>query len=100
MILAGAGSNDTAHAVRIAKGGSGLGRRTPCLVVPPYYNRPSQEGVVQHVLAVTEASDLPVMLYDIPGRTGVRLELDTLKRLAEHPGSWGQGRHRRRRAGL
>ena len=84
MILAGAGSNDTAHAVRIAKGAQASGADA-LLVVPPYYNRPSQEGVVQHVLAVTEASDLPVMLYDIPGRTGVRLELDTLKRLAEHP---------------
>ena len=84
MILAGAGSNDTAHAVRIAKGAQASGADA-LLVVPPYYDRPSQEGVVQHVLAVTEASDLPVMLYDIPGRTGVRLELDTLKRLAEHP---------------
>lgn len=83
-VMAGAGSNDTAHAVRIAQGAQVSGADA-LLVVAPYYNRPSQEGVYQHILAVTEATDLPVMLYDIPGRTGVKLELDTLMRLAEHP---------------
>ncbi|MDY5153912.1 4-hydroxy-tetrahydrodipicolinate synthase [Actinobaculum suis] len=84
LVYAGAGSNDTAHAVRIAKGAQANGARG-ILVVAPYYNRPSQEGVYQHITAVTEATDLPVMIYDIPGRTGVKIELDTLKRLAEHP---------------
>ncbi|AIE82046.1 4-hydroxy-tetrahydrodipicolinate synthase [Actinotignum schaalii] len=84
MVIAGAGSNDTAHAVRIARGAEKSGAQG-LLVVAPYYNRPSQEGVYQHILNVTEATDLPVMVYDIPGRTGVRLELDTLLRLAEHP---------------
>ncbi|MCF2705719.1 4-hydroxy-tetrahydrodipicolinate synthase [Arcanobacterium haemolyticum] len=84
MLIAGAGSNDTAHAVRIAQGAQESGA-DGLLVVAPYYNRPSQEGVYQHILVVTGAADLPVMLYDIPGRTGVKLELDTLKRLAEHP---------------
>ena len=84
FVLAGAGSNDTAHAVRIAQGAQEAGA-DGLLVVAPYYNRPSQEGVYQHILAITEASDLPVMIYDIPGRTGVRLEFDTLRRLAEHP---------------
>ncbi|MDO4888298.1 MAG: 4-hydroxy-tetrahydrodipicolinate synthase [Actinomycetaceae bacterium] len=84
LVLAGAGSNDTAHAVRMAKGAQ-LAGADALLVLPPYYNRPSQEGVYQHILAVTEATDLPVMLYDIPGRTGVKLEMDTLSRLAEHP---------------
>lgn len=83
MVFAGAGSNDTAHAVRIAEGAERCGA-AGLLVVAPYYNRPSQEGVYQHILAVTESTDLPVMVYDIPGRTGVKLELDTLKRLAEH----------------
>ncbi len=83
MVFAGAGSNDTAHAVRIAEGAERCGA-DGLLVVAPYYNRPSQEGVYQHVIAVTEAAELPVMVYDIPGRTGVRIELDTLKRLAEH----------------
>lgn len=82
-IIAGAGSNDTAHAVRIAEGAQRCGA-DGLLVLAPYYNRPSQEGVYQHILAVTNSVDLPVMLYDIPGRTGVKLELDTLKRLAEH----------------
>lgn len=84
FVLAGAGSNDTAHAVRIAQGAQEAGA-DGLLVVAPYYNRPSQEGVYQHILAITEASDLPVMIYDIPGRTGVTLEFDTLRRLAEHP---------------
>ena len=83
MVVAGAGSNDTAHAVRIAQGAAENGA-DGLLVVAPYYNRPSQEGVYQHILAVTNSCDLPVMVYDIPGRTGVKLELDTLKRLAEH----------------
>lgn len=82
-VIAGAGSNDTAHAVRIAEGAERCGA-DGLLVVAPYYNRPSQEGVYQHILAVTESTDLPVMVYDIPGRTGVKLELDTLKRLAAH----------------
>lgn len=82
-IIGGAGSNDTAHAVRIAEGAERCGA-DGLLVLAPYYNRPSQEGVYQHILAVTNSVDLPVMLYDIPGRTGVKLEMDTLKRLAEH----------------
>ncbi|MGC5616169.1 4-hydroxy-tetrahydrodipicolinate synthase [Georgenia sp. Z1491] len=83
MIIGGAGSNDTAHAVRIAEGAARSGAKG-LLVVAPYYNRPSQEGVYQHIVAVTEATDLPVMVYDIPGRTGVRLEPETLDRLAAH----------------
>ncbi|MGO1591157.1 4-hydroxy-tetrahydrodipicolinate synthase [Ancrocorticia sp.] len=84
FVMAGAGSNDTAHAVRIAQGAQESGA-DGLLIVAPYYNRPSQEGVYQHILAITEGSDLPVMIYDIPGRTGVKLEFDTLRRLAEHP---------------
>jgi dihydrodipicolinate synthase (EC 4.2.1.52) len=83
MVIAGAGSNDTAHAVRIAQGAQENGA-DGLLVVAPYYNRPSQEGVYQHITAVADATDLPVMIYDIPGRTGVKLALDTLQRLAEH----------------
>ncbi|MFC5369893.1 4-hydroxy-tetrahydrodipicolinate synthase [Arcanobacterium bovis] len=83
MIICGAGSNDTAHAVRIAEGAAKSGA-DGLLVVAPYYNRPSQEGVYQHILSVTQATDLPVMLYDIPGRTGVKLEMPTLMRLSQH----------------
>ncbi|BAW92831.1 dihydrodipicolinate synthase [Actinomyces sp. Chiba101] len=84
MLMAGAGSNDTAHAVRIGAGSQAAGAEG-LLINAPYYNRPSQEGVYQHIMAVVEATDLPVMVYDIPGRTGVRITDDTLARLAEHP---------------
>ena len=84
MLMAGAGSNDTAHAVRIGVGSQEAGAQA-LLINAPYYNRPSQEGVYQHIMSVVEATDLPVMLYDIPGRTGVKILDETLARLAEHP---------------
>jgi len=83
MLVAGAGSNDTAHAVRIGVGSQEAGAQG-LLINAPYYNRPSQEGVYRHIMAVVEATDLPVMIYDIPGRTGVKITDDTLARLAEH----------------
>jgi 4-hydroxy-tetrahydrodipicolinate synthase len=55
------------------------------LAVTPYYSRPSQDGVVAHLTAVADAGDLPVMLYDVPARTGLRLSADSLRRLAGHP---------------
>lgn len=82
-IIAGAGSNDTQHAVRIAQGAQRTGAHG-LLVVSPYYNRPSQEGVYRHIRSVVDAVDLPVMLYDIPGRTGVAIGDGILDRLAEH----------------
>lgn len=82
-IVAGAGSNDTAHAVRMAEQAAEAGAHG-LLVVSPYYSRPSQEGVYRHVLAVADATPLPVMLYDVPGRTVVRFAADTLDRLAAH----------------
>ncbi|WP_154793595.1 4-hydroxy-tetrahydrodipicolinate synthase [Occultella kanbiaonis] len=108
MIIAGAGSNDTAHAVRIAEAAQRTGA-DGLLVVSPYYNRPSQEGVYQHIRAVVDSVDLPVMLYDIPGRTGVAIGDAILDRLAEHPrvlavkdatGDVAQGFDRMRRTGL
>jgi len=83
MLVAGAGSNDTAHAVRIGVGSQEAGAQG-LLINAPYYNRPSQEGVRRHIMSVVEATDLPVMIYDIPGRTGVRITDGTLARLAEH----------------
>ena len=83
MLVAGAGSNDTAHAVRIGAGSQQAGAQG-LLINAPYYNRPSAEGVYRHIMAIVEATDLPVMVYDIPGRTGVRITDDTLARLAEH----------------
>ena len=83
-IVAGAGSNDTAHAVRMAEQAAEAGAHG-LLVVTPYYSRPSQDGVYRHIRAVAEATDLPVMLYDIPGRTGVaHRATTTLDRLAAH----------------
>ncbi len=83
-VVAGAGSNDTLHAVRMAEQAAEVGAHG-LLVVSPYYSRPSQEGLARHMEAVADATDLPVMLYDVPGRTGVRIAADTMARLAEHP---------------
>lgn len=108
FILAGACSNDTAHAVRIAQGAQEHGA-DGLLVVSPYYNRPSQAGLRAHVLAIAEATDLPIMLYDIPGRTGLAFSDDTLDVLAAHPrisavkdatGNVEQGVERMHRTGL
>lgn len=83
VIVAGAGSNDTAHAVRMAEQAADAGAHG-LLVVTPYYSRPSQEGIYRHTVAVADATDLPVMLYDVPARTVVRYSAETLDRLAAH----------------
>ena len=82
-VVAGAGSNDTAHAVRMAEQAAAAGAHG-LLVVSPYYSRPSQEGVYRHIRSVVDSTDLPVMLYDVPGRSGVRIAPATVARLAEH----------------
>jgi 4-hydroxy-tetrahydrodipicolinate synthase len=84
VVLAGAGSNDTRHAVALARQAADAGAHG-VLAVTPYYSRPAQAGVVAHLTAVADATDLPVMLYDVPVRSGVRLTPDSLRRLAEHP---------------
>nr|WP_210418221.1 4-hydroxy-tetrahydrodipicolinate synthase [Ruania zhangjianzhongii] len=108
MIIAGAGSNDTAHATRIATAAERTGAHG-ILVLTPYYNRPSQEGVYRHIRTVVEATSLPAMIYDIPGRTGVAVGDEILDRFAEHPqihavkdatGNVAQGFDRMRRTGL
>jgi 4-hydroxy-tetrahydrodipicolinate synthase len=83
-VIAGVGTNNTAHSVELAAQAADAGADA-ALVVTPYYNRPPQSGLVAHFRAVADATDLPVMLYDIPGRSGVALSHDTLLRLAEHP---------------
>lgn len=83
-IVAGAGSNDTAHTIRMAEQAAQAGA-DGLLVVSPYYSRPTQEGLFQHFTAVAAATDLPVMLYDIPGRAGVRIAPETFVRLAANP---------------
>ena len=81
-VLTGAGDNETSYTVDQAKrcaevGADGL------LIVTPYYNKPPQAGIEAHFKAVASATDLPIMMYDIPGRTGVEIEQDTICRLAE-----------------
>jgi len=83
-VIAGAGTNDTAHSIELARNAADAGAHG-LLVVTPYYSRPSQEGLVAHFTAVADATDLPVMLYDIPARSIVPIENDTLFRLAERP---------------
>lgn len=107
-IIAGVSSNDTAHSLAMTReaqkaGADGL------LVCAPYYNRPSQDGIVAHFHAVHEESDLPILVYDIPGRTGVSIADETLDRLAAMPrvkgvkdatGNVAAGIARMRRSGL
>ena len=81
-IIAGAGSNDTRHAVAMAKAAAEAGA-DGLLVVTPYYSKPSQAGVEAHFRAVAEATDLPVCLYDIPGRSGIPIDSGTIRKLAE-----------------
>ena len=83
-VVAGVGTNDTAHTVELATAAEKAGAHG-VLVVTPYYNKPPQEGLLAHFHAVADATGLPVMLYDIPGRTGTPIHADTLRRLAEHP---------------
>jgi 4-hydroxy-tetrahydrodipicolinate synthase len=83
-VIAGAGSNSTSRAIEIAQdaqrhGANGL------LAVTPYYNKPSQEGMFRHFRAIHDATDIPILLYDVPARTGCELAIDTICRLAELP---------------
>jgi 4-hydroxy-tetrahydrodipicolinate synthase len=83
-VVAGVGSNDTSHAVDMAGRAAEAGADA-LLLVSPYYNKPTQPGLVAHCHAVADTTDLPVMLYDIPGRTGIPFTTPTLLTLAEHP---------------
>ncbi|WP_190112945.1 4-hydroxy-tetrahydrodipicolinate synthase [Streptomyces cinnamoneus] len=83
-VVAGAGTNDTRHSIELARAAEQAGAHG-LLVVTPYYNKPPQEGLRRHFTAIADATELPVMLYDIPGRSGVQLETETMVRLAEHP---------------
>ncbi|KND39329.1 4-hydroxy-tetrahydrodipicolinate synthase [Streptomyces acidiscabies] len=83
-VIAGVGTNDTRHSTELAQTAEKTGAHA-LLVVTPYYNKPPQEGLYRHFTTVADATGLPVMLYDIPGRSGVPISTDTLVRLAEHP---------------
>ena len=83
-VIAGAGSNDTAHAVSLAKesekaGADGL------LIVTPYYNKTSQKGLIAHYTAIAEAVNIPIILYNVPGRTGMRIAPETCAELSKIP---------------
>ncbi|MEV4834763.1 4-hydroxy-tetrahydrodipicolinate synthase [Nonomuraea sp. NPDC049486] len=82
-VVAGAGTNDTRHSVELARQAAREGAHG-LLVVTPYYSKPPQEGLYRHFTAVADATELPVMLYDIPGRSGVPIKTTTLIRLAQH----------------
>jgi len=83
-IIAGTGSNSTAEAVRMTRLAKDVGA-TGTLQVTPYYNKPTQEGLYRHFMTVAEATDLPMVVYNIPGRTARNVENETMLRLATHP---------------
>jgi 4-hydroxy-tetrahydrodipicolinate synthase len=83
-IIAGTGSNDTVHTIAFSRKVEKIGVDA-LLLVAPYYNRPSQEGLYQHFKAIAEAVNTPVVLYNVPGRTGVNLDADTTIRLSQIP---------------
>jgi 4-hydroxy-tetrahydrodipicolinate synthase len=83
-VMAGTGSNSTAEAVRLTKFARKVGA-SGALMVAPYYNKPTQEGFYRHFAAVAEACDLPIVLYNIPGRTAKNMEPETICRLGEIP---------------
>ena len=80
-VVAGVGTNDTAHSVELAEQAAKLGA-DGVLVVTPYYSKPTQDGIAAHFEAVAAPADLPVMLYDIPGRTGIAIAPETYARVA------------------
>lgn len=83
-IITGGGSNETAHAIQLYKASEKAGA-DGVMIVTPYYNKPTQAGILTHFRMIADATDLPVILYDIPGRTGVEIRYETILRLAKHP---------------
>lgn len=83
-IVAGAGTNNTRSSIDLAKRSAEAGADA-LLIVTPYYSKPSQAGLIKHFTAVADATDLPVILYDIPGRSGIPIHADTIRALAAHP---------------
>jgi 4-hydroxy-tetrahydrodipicolinate synthase len=87
-ILAGAGANSTAEAIELSRFAKQVGADCTLQVVP-YYNKPSQEGIYRHFKAIAEAVDIPVMLYNVPGRSVADMQHETVMRLAQVPGIFG-----------
>ncbi|MCI1113997.1 dihydrodipicolinate synthase family protein, partial [Stenotrophomonas maltophilia] len=84
QIIAGTGSNDTASSIEFTQAVQSIGVDAVMLVAP-YYSRPSQEGLYSHFKAVAQATELPVMLYNVPGRSAVNMTAETTLRLAQLP---------------
>lgn len=83
-VVAGTGANDTAHSIRLSKGAKMHGADA-LLLVTPYYNKTTQAGLLPHFLNVVEAVEMPGIVYNVPARTGMNIEPDTVKKLAQHP---------------
>lgn len=83
-IITGGGSNETAHAMQLARQSEKAGADGN-MIVTPYYNKPTQAGVLTHFRMIADSTDLPVILYDIPGRTGIPIAYETMLRAAKHP---------------
>jgi 4-hydroxy-tetrahydrodipicolinate synthase len=83
-IITGGGSNETAHAIELYKASEKAGA-DGVMVVTPYYNKPTQAGVLTHFRMIADATDLPMIMYDIPGRSGIQIMYDTILRAAKHP---------------
>ncbi len=83
-VVAGTGSNSTAEAIRLTKHAKQAGADA-ALIVTPYYNKPTQEGLYRHYAAIADAVDIPIIVYNIPGRSVVDMSVDTMARLAEIP---------------
>lgn len=83
-VIAGTGSNDTSYAIELSKEAEKLGADA-LLLVTPYYNKTSQRGLVKHFTAIADSVNIPIVLYNVPSRTGVNISIDAYKELAKHP---------------
>ena len=83
-IITGGGSNETAHAIELYKASEKAGA-DGVMVVTPYYNKPTQAGVLTHFRLIADATELPMLMYDIPGRSGIQITYETILRAAKHP---------------
>lgn len=82
-VIAGTGSNDTKYAVELSKEAEAVGADA-LLLVTPYYNKTTQKGLIMHFTAIADAVNIPIVLYNIPGRTGMAIDVNTVKKLAQH----------------